>query len=1094
MHKKSPFFVYASLSIVIFIFLLPLASSQSCTPSGPEIPYNSIDENCDGWIDSGLGYQLRSQHPRSLVTIEELNAALNRSYGPYARDPYATWFQRIQNQEERCHENPSSSCPQSLIDLALLYKATGDSKYRDWYLNLLNHTLSSRTPGDYSGGGIEEAFSMDVMWNEIPDDLKLRAYELASPMNAYYWHSGANAQEQNFAYHGAAGRDAELIFSVTYAFDPILQNPEVFSHPDIYSLNVSLFIKTLMEELYPGGLFHDVERRIAGDPTYNPVLQGDYGGMYDNFGYDRSEESHSIYLISTFQTATGQNIMDDFLHDKYRGRFYQMMGNPSMTRYSGSGENLHKFRTMVRIWFTQTDASSPARNAVALTASKYNDPHMQYWANVWRKEYNTHDYTYYVNALWWFILFYNDSLPEAPLESNPPSMYFNGPGLVSMRSDWGDNATFAVFMCGEGISRRYEDGNSFIIYRKGPVFINSGARIRRNEDNDKHQWYNLHSIARNTMKIFDPDERFDVDRNNNGQRTDLHTGQYALVPSDNMGGMISETYISTEDKKYVTWRGIARGCYDQRRGECEAGNMLKYEFVPGEYTYSVGDATEAYTKKIDYFIREFLYLQPDTFVVFDRVKSVNPNFKKVWVAHTVDEPVVQDEIYNTSNGMKSYIDSNLTIMDNLRTTTYIHTLLPKENKIVVRGGDTILTDSPLRPGVPITESQINESDIPRWLELFAIGPDTRGSVTITGDAREGNGVSETVTFDGNYQEYDGGYFTHIESGLLIDNTRLWRDNQWKNYYLHVRGGTNGDYLITGNNRTALFTESFDPSGVWGYQIRRPLANSEYHWKRITSITTNDMDLDHFIVSTPHYFDAEDVLGRLETFAPKTDGRDDTKKRPDIGQWTFNVEARVPRMHDNFLNVFYLTDSGNPDIDVETIDAANGTGVLLNKTFFVLFSNLPENLTQTQYTINTTGLLKNLILDLKPLTTYNVYEDGQKILTLVSSSMGTLYFNITFHSQHTITLSETEPQDCESIGGVCMEKQCSSYNDCNSLVGLCDSGYCCRGECSACMNGADTDCDGRITLLELLPFINKWKQNQITIRELIDAIRIWKGGS
>ena len=45
---------------------------------------------------------------------------------------------------------------------------------------------------------------------------------------------------------------------------------------------------------------------------------------------------------------------------------------------------------------------------------------------------------------------------------------------------------FAVFVAGEGISRRYEDANSFLLHRKTNMVPHAGARIRFNADNDKH--------------------------------------------------------------------------------------------------------------------------------------------------------------------------------------------------------------------------------------------------------------------------------------------------------------------------------------------------------------------------------------------------------------------------------------------------------------------------------------------------------------------------------------------------------------------------------------------------------------------------------
>ena len=39
-------------------------------------------------------------------------------------------------------------------------------------------------------------------------------------------------------------------------------------------------------------------------------------------------------------------------------------------------------------------------------------------------------------------------------------------------------------------------------------------------------------------------------------------------------------------------------------------------------------------------VRQFLYLPPDHFVVFDRVASTEAEYPKTWLLHTANEPVI----------------------------------------------------------------------------------------------------------------------------------------------------------------------------------------------------------------------------------------------------------------------------------------------------------------------------------------------------------------------------------------------------------------------------------------------------------------------
>jgi hypothetical protein len=185
--------------------------------------------------------------------------------------------------------------------------------------------------------------------------------------------------------------------------------------------------------------------------------------------------------------------------------------------------------------------------------------------------------------MFWELIYFDDQLSSSPPKENPTAMYFSGPGIVTMRSSWNDDASFGVFMAGEGISRRYEDANSFLISRKTEVISHAGARIRFNDDNTKHHWYHIRSASKNTLKIFDPDESFDI--NADGTTGELHSGQ-RLVDSDNLGGQIFEISPSSEDGCYNTYAQCNSG--QKRNGQAfpldiyETANIIKFEHVEND--------------------------------------------------------------------------------------------------------------------------------------------------------------------------------------------------------------------------------------------------------------------------------------------------------------------------------------------------------------------------------------------------------------------------------------------------------------------------------------------------------------------------------
>ncbi len=937
-----------------------------------EIPDNPVDEDGDGWLATSRGFRIRAAHPRVLCDPERLRMAIARMYGPEARAPYRRWFEMVKAKEDE-------GTPVDLVNLALLYKATGDEGYRRKYL--------ARVPKQ-GVPDLTELFALDIMFDEVDEETKLRVMRrVSADPNAWYYNSVAQsrARDASWAYHSAYGVSKALAFAGVFALTDEVLSPEVTSNPEVYKFATLNYIGLVNEELSPTGVFRRIENRVAGDPTYNDALPGSFGGMYDNFGYDGSEESTSIYVIAELSTLTGEDRFTGFLHDRYRSQFYQNMHVPHRRRVGGwNSPKGEEHYGLARIWNTQTDWSTqPALDKVALTATLYRDPRMQYYVNH-GVQLELTDYRK-LNGLWWDLIWRDDSLPEEQPSTNPTARYFNGPGLVSMREDWTPGAAFAVFICGDKYfgGRRYEDSNSFIIHRKTDVIPHAGARIRNNPDNSRHHWYVVRSVSKNTLRIVDPDECFDKDRKNPPPGP-LHSGP-RLIPEDNFGGQLFTTGPSAADQPFST-RGFPSHWQDGLPYN-ETGTITRFEHVPDEYTYALGDATAAYTRKIEFFEREFLYLRPRTFVVFDRVKSVDPNYEKIWVMHTVDEPVVDGPVAETASGMRAYENARKATISNPANVTFIDTLLPRQNRVVVRGGDCVLVGGhALRPGAPMPGSSVKESDIPRWLELFAVGRDVEGSLTIEGDAEEGQGVTETVTFEGTRREYVRGKQTSISTTALTDETQSWQRDQWKGYLLDYDGGQ-APTTITGNDEHALFGE-FEGSGSWRYIIFKGLANSYKHWQRITRITTDDLDLDDLTISTPHYFDVEDANGWLHSFSPHTDSKHDHyKKRRGLGQWTFNVYADRPALLDNFLNVITLEDPGVSRPEARLLEGTGVSGVLVGSRF-VVFANGRERLAEVTVEFPDAGTFDGLFLDLEPETTYHWLVEGNAVRVSVAGLGGT----------------------------------------------------------------------------------------------------------
>jgi hypothetical protein len=135
------------------------------------------------------------------------------------------------------------------------------------------------------------------------------------------------------------------------------------------------------------------------------------------------------------------------------------------------------------------------------------------------------------------------------------------------------------------------------------------------------------------MLIHDPNEVFEDDIKQ--IKDGLAHNAYAWRDSPEAKGLI---------EKFMPYIGDAQGGQDKAMGS------KRLAFSTNEhYTYVAGDATPVYSeKKCAEFVRQFIHLQPDVFVVFDRVESKKPEFKKEWLLHFLEEPQVNGNVTEAS--------------------------------------------------------------------------------------------------------------------------------------------------------------------------------------------------------------------------------------------------------------------------------------------------------------------------------------------------------------------------------------------------------------------------------------------------------------
>ncbi len=227
------------------------------------------------------------------------------------------------------------------------------------------------------------------------------------------------------------------------------------------------------------------------------------------------------------------------------------------------------------------------------------------------------------------VLWRNVALPPKSIRTLPLSRYFGSPfGWTVARTGWDENAVIAEMKVNEYnfVNHQHLDAGAFQIYYKGALAVDSGLYQGGSSGayGSPHCLnYYWRTIAHNSLLIYDPNEKFGGRGygNDGGQRL-----PHGRSEARNLNVLLAP------ENGYRT------------------GKVLAHGFGPDpqtpDFTLLQGDLTEAYGKKVRQVTRSFVFLNlrnphvPAALVVFDRVVSANPAFRKHWLLHTLEEPRV----------------------------------------------------------------------------------------------------------------------------------------------------------------------------------------------------------------------------------------------------------------------------------------------------------------------------------------------------------------------------------------------------------------------------------------------------------------------
>lgn len=241
-----------------------------------------------------------------------------------------------------------------------------------------------------------------------------------------------------------------------------------------------------------------------------------------------------------------------------------------------------------------------------------------------------------------FLLDIKNTSPAAIPEGMPIARHFETAGHIVMSSGFKTNDTYALFVCGGTLGEAHLDATHFTIYKQGYLAVDSGTRALLYSGLPGAN-YDAQTIAHNCVLIYMDGEKFN-------NPVSAHITLSRDVPILNSGG--------------------------QRRFPRDAV-LLAFE-SDDYFAYAATDATPVYHEdKCAQMTRQFVFLPPDYFVVFDRVASKKSDYPKTWLLHTANEP----EFYQRRGELRPafYADQGL-------GRIFCRTLLPTDAVMEKIGG------------------------------------------------------------------------------------------------------------------------------------------------------------------------------------------------------------------------------------------------------------------------------------------------------------------------------------------------------------------------------------------------------------------------
>ena len=377
------------------------------------------------------------------------------------------------------------------------------------------------------------------------------------------------------------------------------------------------------------------------------VVAGEMGGWHESLGYFDGEMGTPVAIdMDGLRTATGL----DFFQDSSFWRTLSFWYLSSTVPWDGT--IIHWADQGKDRWSLALDGSESESKGVRqyLTAVHKNLRRLGYAEAEQAQElldnhigvfYDSGNYaeSYYKAVYMNDVLWYEPGAPSSGLPAGRNSYHFENLGEAILREGADPDDAMAMYSCADFRGgHQQSDNGHFSIWYKGYLAVDSG--YYDGWGSSHHMNYARRSIAHNTLTVTMPGESFtNTDHNDGGQQRGCDTTYYNL-PAESADCDECNMYLSGRADPY-------------------------FDFIGSDLTASYDPA------KVDQVTREFVWIRPDLFVVFDRVNSLDASYAKRFLLHG-QGPFVQD--------------AGTWHVDHDQGRLFMRTLLPAAGQVVQLGG------------------------------------------------------------------------------------------------------------------------------------------------------------------------------------------------------------------------------------------------------------------------------------------------------------------------------------------------------------------------------------------------------------------------